>query len=70
MAARGLDHERLSEAVSIAERQDALRTIIRETEAHQGGGRGAVTHDGEQNDRRRERDWTAPDRSQDLFPGR
>lgn len=69
MSARGLDHERLVEAAAIAERREALRTIGHEAEAHQGS-RGAVTHDGEERARRKERDWTAPDRGQDQFPGR
>lgn len=70
MVARGLDHDRLSEAAAMAERQDDQRAIEHEADVLTGGGRGAVTHDDEPSKRRRDHDSTAPDRNADLFPGR
>lgn len=72
MVARGLDHDRLSEAAAMAERQECQRAIEHEADVLTGGRRGAVTHDDEPSKRRRDRDRdsTAPDRSEDLFPGR
>jgi hypothetical protein len=57
MAERGVDHDRLEEAASSAERQDAVRAIDRQIEALQSGGRGshgAIDHD--ETDRPRQRE--------------
>lgn len=55
----------------MSERQEVEREIEHEADAITGGGgRGAVTHDDELSKRRRDRDSTAPDRGEDLYPGR
>ncbi|HUK36961.1 MAG TPA: MobA/MobL family protein [Vicinamibacterales bacterium] len=75
MASRGVDHERLSVALAAAERRDAALASGRNAETAEeggrGGGRGAMSHDGDEEQKRsRDRDWNDPERLHDTFPER
>ncbi len=76
MAARGIDHDRLSEAAALVERQEAERAIeqgiaVLERSVH-AGGRGAISRDDdeEEQQRRPDRDAKSPDRVDDTSPTR
>ena len=60
MAARGIEHDRLEDAVAAAERYDQAQAIeqqIRMLESSDhGGGRGTITHDDEDERRAARRD--------------
>jgi hypothetical protein len=75
MAARGVEHDRLDDAAAAAERQDQAQAIEQQIRALEssdhGGGRGAMSHDGEdERKRRQEHDRSSPNRLDDTFPGR
>jgi len=74
MAARGLDHDRLEEAVGHAQDRDAALSIDRQIEAledgERGGGRGAMGHDGDEPEHGRDREQGRRGRDDDLYPGR
>jgi hypothetical protein len=72
MAERGVDHDRLEEAVSSAERQDAALAIDRQIEALQSGGRGSHAIDHGETDRPRQREGgpISPARDDDVYRGR
>ena len=74
MAARGVDHERLDEAVGYAQDRDVLSAIDRQIEALENGGRAggqsATDHDENEPKPRRERAAASRGRDDDLSPGR
>ena len=73
MAARGVDHERLNEAVGHAQDRDASLAIDRQIEALENGGRGdqsATDHDQDEPKPRREHDAGGRGWDDDLSPGR
>jgi len=74
MAARGLDHERLEQAVGHARDREATLVVDRHIEALEdggrGGGRGAMDHDGDEPARGRDREEGRRGRDDDLYPGR
>jgi len=75
MVSRGLDHDRLTEALTVAERCHAAvasaRDVATVEDGGRGGGRGAMTQgDGQERKRARDRDWNDPERPQHMFPGR
>jgi hypothetical protein len=74
MAARGIDHDRLDEAVGNARDREASLALDRQIDALEdsvrGGGRGAMEHDGGELERRRDRDEGGRGRDDDLHPGR
>lgn len=74
MVARGIYHDRFDEAVARVDRQDAIQAIDRDIDrledSGRGGARGALGHDDEEPEHRRDRDRDGPGRDEDLYPGR
>ncbi|MBZ5560137.1 MAG: MobA/MobL family protein [Acidobacteriia bacterium] len=74
MVARGLDHDRLDEAVTREDRRELVTAIDREVakveDSGRGGGRGMTGHDDAEPERQRDRDRGGPDRLDDWHPGR
>lgn len=74
MAARGLDHDRLEEAVWHAQDREASHVIDRQIEALEdggrSGGRGAMDHDEDDPKGRRDHDESGLGRDDDLYRGR
>jgi hypothetical protein len=74
MAARGLDHDRLEQAVEHAQDRQASLAIDRQIDALEdggrGGGHGATEHDRDEPERRPDRDKAGRGRDDHLYPGR
>jgi hypothetical protein len=74
MAARGVEHDRLDEAVANARLDDAERALdhhIHELESSDHGGRGGMTHDDEEERKQRqEHKRNDPSPLDDRFLGR
>jgi hypothetical protein len=69
MAARGLDHDRLEQAVGYAQGREASLAIDRQIE-ELGHGHGAMDHDRDEPERRRDHAEAGLGRDDDLYPGR
>lgn len=75
MTARGIEHDKLDDAVAAAERQDQAQFVEQQIRAldssDQSGGRSAMTHDEEEEHKpRQEYHRNGPSQLDDTIPGR